>query len=59
MCHNYGFGNGTTFTGEADLLEILNYCESVGITVVTERYMYNKFSGNRILTENDVLDIAP
>ena len=46
MCHNYGFGNGTTFTGEADLLEILNYCESVGITVVTERYMYNKFSGN-------------
>jgi len=46
MCHNYGFGNGTTFTGEDDLLEILNYCESVGITVVTERYMYNKFSGS-------------
>lgn len=59
MCHNYGFGGGTTFTGEADLLEILNYCESVGITVVTERYMYNKFSGNSMLTETDVLDIAP
>ena len=44
MCHSYDFGEGETFTGEADLIELLTYCQSIGIDVVTVGYIFDHFS---------------
>ena len=50
MGHDYDYGGGTTFTGENDLREILSYCNSVGVDVVTYAYMYDNF-GSSVLEE--------
>ena len=46
MCHSYDFGNGETFTGEADLIELLDYIDEIGIDVVTVGYMFDTFGSN-------------
>ena len=46
MCHSYDFGDGETFTGEADLIELLEYINQIGITVVTVGYMFDTFGSN-------------
>ena len=48
MCHSYTFGNGETFTGEADLIEILEYVQSLGIPVVTYGYMFDRFKSSAL-----------
>ena len=47
MCHGYDFGGGETFTGEADLIELLEYCRSIGIDVVTCGYMFDNYGSSR------------
>lgn len=49
MCHGYAFGEGQTFTGEADLREILDYCQELGITVCTYADMFDAFSSSELL----------
>ena len=49
--HDYDYGNGETLTGEADLREILQYCEDSGIEVVTYSYIFDHFSSS-YLAEN-------
>ena len=46
MCHSYVFGNGDTFTGESDLIELLQYCSSININVVTCAYMFDHFGSS-------------
>ena len=43
MCHSYTFGNGETFTGEDDLIELLEYIKEIKIPVVTCSYMFDHF----------------
>lgn len=43
MCHSYTFGGGITFTGESDLIEILDYIDSLQIPVVTYAYMFDHY----------------
>lgn len=49
MVHGYAFGGGETFTGEADLIEILEYCQEIGIPVVTYGYIFDHFSSSELL----------
>lgn len=44
--HDYNYGGGTTLTNEADLREILQYCVTAGITVVTYSYIFDNFSSS-------------
>ena len=48
MCHSYTFGNGETFTGEAELIEILEYIQTLGIPVVTYGYMFDRFKSSAL-----------
>ena len=48
MCHSYTFGNGETFTGEVDLIEILEYIQTLGIPVVTYGYMFDRFKSSAL-----------
>lgn len=48
MCHDYEFGGGDTFTGESDLEELLTYCESIGIDVVTCGYIFDNYSSSAL-----------
>ena len=49
MVHGYDFGGGQTFTGESDLREILKYCQTIGIPVVTYAHMFDNFSSSELL----------
>lgn len=46
MCHSYTFDGGQTFTGEADLIELLEYCQSIGIPIVTCAYIFDHFGSS-------------
>lgn len=44
--HDYTTGGGQTFTGEADLIELLEYCQSIGIPIVTCAYIFDHFGSS-------------
>jgi len=46
--HDYSYGEGETLTGEQDLMDILDYVQSSGITVVTYGYMYDTFGSSAL-----------
>lgn len=43
MCHSYNFDNSNTFTGEADLIELLEYCQTIGIDIVTVGHIFDTY----------------
>lgn len=53
MGHDYEYGGGNTFTGEADLRELLQYCKDVGIGVVTYAYMFDNFATSQLTSGGD------
>ena len=48
MCHGYAFGEGKTFRNESDLREILDYCRSIGVEVVTYAYMIDQYKSTEL-----------
>ena len=50
MMHGYDYGGGETFTGEADLREILSYVQNSGIQVATFATVYDGY-GSSLLME--------
>lgn len=56
MCHSYTFGNGETFTGESDLIELLEYCQEIGIDVVTVGYVFDHYGSNALKEQVNSID---
>lgn len=54
MAHDYDYGGGETFTGESDLREILDYCKTSGISVVTYSYMFDRFGTSELASNRDI-----
>lgn len=55
MCHSYRYTGGGDAFVEADLIEVLDYCQSLGIPVVTYAYMFDHFATTELAEQIRIL----